>query len=254
MLHAMIRSWSHRLGLPLSTPCVRRMWPRPKDPGCAGCEHNVDVITTIIAILGLILAMLSLGWQAYTWRSSGSRVQVETSVRIFPGLVRNQMMDRLIQAQAGLPPDLASAAQQMIQQHSQIVLPPDLGYPASDDLMAVLPPDSIMVVATIRNTGRLPVTIQRCQWQTSQPGTIESPRMPPGVSFPHRLGEHDQCSSVIDLASIMSLLDAPLRDTSVTGRHAWPLVEIANRREPVCGNRLAIPTRRQPPSDQATAP
>jgi hypothetical protein len=214
----------------------------------------VDVITTIIAILGLILAMLSLGWQAYTWRSSGSRVQVETSFRIFPGLVRNQMMDRLTQAQAGLPPDLANAAQQMIQQHSQIVLPPDLGYLASDDLMAVLPPDSIMVVAIIRNTGRLPVTIQRCQWQTSQPGTIiESPGMPPGVSFPHRLGEHDQCSSVIDLASIMSILDAPLRETSVTGRDVWPLVEVANRREPVRGNRLAIPTRSQPPSDQAAA-
>jgi hypothetical protein len=212
----------------------------------------VHVITTIIAILGLTLALLSLGWQVYTWRGSGSRVQVETSFRIFPGLVRSQMMDQL--AQVRLPPELANVAQQMIQQQSQVVIPPDLGHPASDDLMAVLPPESVMIIAIIRNTGRLPVTIQRCQWQASQPGLIiERPSMPPGVSFPHRLGEHDQCISVIDLAAIMSVLDAPLRDTSVTGREAWPIVEVANRREPTRGNRLTIPTRSQPPSDQAVA-
>jgi hypothetical protein len=215
----------------------------------------VDVITTIIAIVGLILAVLSLGWQAYTWRNSGSRVQVETRFRIFPGLVTKQLMDRLTQSQRGLPPDMANAAQRLIQQNARIALPPDLGYTVSDDLMAALPSESIMVVATIRNTGRLPVTIQRCQWRTSQPGMIiESPGMPPSVPFPHRLGEHDQCISVIDLASIISILDAPLRDESVGGREAWPLVEVANRREPINGNRLAIPARSQPASGQTTAP
>jgi hypothetical protein len=59
-----------------------------------------------------------------------------------------------------------------------------------------------MVVATITNTGRLPVTIQRCQWQTSQPGlTIEAPNTPPGVSFPHRLGENDQCGGDVRATS-----------------------------------------------------
>jgi len=210
----------------------------------------VHVITTIIAILGLILALPSLGWQVYSWRGSGSRVQVETSFRIFPGLVRSQMMDRL--GQIKLPAELANVAQQMIQQQAQVMLPPDLGFSPSDDLMAVLPPDSVMIVAVIRNTGRLPVTIQRCQWQTSQPGIIEVPGMPPSVSFPHRLGEDDQCMSVIELATIMSILDAPLKDVSVTGREAWPIVEVANRRKAVHGNRLAIPARRQPQSDQAS--
>jgi len=76
--------------------------------------------------------------------------------------------------------------------------------------------------------------------------------MPPGASFPHRLGENYRCISVTSLAAIMSM-DAPLRDKSVTGREAWPIVEVANQRKPVRGNSLAIPTRNQPPSEQTAA-
>jgi hypothetical protein len=210
-------------------------------------------MTLALAIIGTVLGILNLLWNVWTWRGSGSRVQVETSFRIFPGLIRSQMMNQLAQTQ--LPPELANVAQQMIQQHSQIPIPPDLSSPVSADLMAVLPPESVMVVATITNTGRLPVTIQRCQWRTSQEGTIETPNLPPGVSFPHRLRENDRCISVISLASIMAVLDAPLRDRSVTGRDAWPIVEVANLRKPVRGNSLAIPIQsNQPPAGQTAAP
>jgi hypothetical protein len=119
---------------------------------------STDWPTTIVAVLGLVLAILSLGWQFYTWHGSGSRVQVEMSFRIFPGLVRSQMMDQL--AQAGLPPELTNVAQQALRQQALIELPPDLGYPVAAELMAVLPPKSIMIVASIRNFARLPVTIQ----------------------------------------------------------------------------------------------
>jgi hypothetical protein len=138
----------------------------------------------------------------------------------------------------------------MIQHHAQIPIPTDLSYPASAEIMAVLPPEAVLIVATITNTGRLPVTIQRCQWQTSQPALIEAPNMPPGASFPHRLGENDRCISVISLATIMAVLDAPLRDKSVTGREAWPVVEVANLKKPIRGNPLTIPTGSQPPSEQ----
>jgi hypothetical protein len=162
------------------------------------------------------------------------------------------MMDSLAQAQ--LPPELANAAQQMIQQHAQIPIPTDLSYPASAELMAAMPPEMVLIVATITNTGRLPVTIQRCQWQTSQPGLIEAPNLPPGVSFPYRLGENDRCISVITLATIMSVLDAPLRDKSLTEREASPMVEVANLRKPVRGNSLTIPTHSQPPAELPTEP
>ena len=209
-------------------------------------------MTLALAIIGTVLGILNLLWNVWTWRGSGSHVQIDTSFRIFPGLTRDQMMNSLAQAQ--LPPELANAAQQMIQFHAQIPIPTDLSYPASAELMKAVPPETVLVFATITNTGRLPVTIQRCQWQTSQPGFIEAPNMPPGVSFPYRLRENDRCISVISLATVMAVLDAPLRDKSVTGRETWPVVEVANLRKPVRGNSLTIPTRSQPPSEQPTAP
>jgi hypothetical protein len=203
-------------------------------------------MTLALAIIGTVLGVLNLLWNVWTWRGSGSRIQVETSFRVFPGLARNQLMNILAQTQSQLPAELASAAQQMIRQHAQIPIPTDLSYPASPQLIAASPSEMVLLVATITNTGRLSVTIQRCQWQTSQPGFIEAPNMPPGASFPHRLGENDRCISVITLASIQAVLDAPLRDKSVIGREAWPIVEVANLRKPVRGNSLTIPTRSQP--------
>ncbi len=155
-------------------------------------------------------------------------------------------MDKL--NQAVLPPDFAHVAPLMTQQLDQLMLPPDLSYsPVAAGLMAVLPRESIMIVATIRNSGRLPVTILRCQWQTAHPWIIESPNNPPGASFPYRLGEHDRCISVIDLATIVSVLDAPHRDMSKTGREVWPIVEVAHKRKPVRGRPLTIPSSDQPP-------
>src|SRR5579875_3012694 len=110
-------------------------------------------MTLAFAIIGTVLGILNLLWNVWTWRSSGSRVQVDTSFRIFPGLTRNEMMDSLARAQ--LPPELAKAAQQMIQYHSQIPIPTDLSYPASAELMAIVPPETVLIVATITNTGRL---------------------------------------------------------------------------------------------------
>jgi hypothetical protein len=51
----------------------------------------------------------------------------------------------------------------------------------------------------------------------------------------------------------MAILDAPLRDKSVTGREAWPMVEVANRKKPIRGNSLTIPTRELPETEKAAA-
>jgi hypothetical protein len=203
-------------------------------------------MTLALGIIGTALGVLNLLWNMWTWRGSGSRIRIETSFRVFPGLARNQLMNLLAQTKSQLPGELATAAQQMIEQHAQIPIPTDLSYPVSEAQIAASPPETVLLVATITNTGRLPVTIQRCQWQTSQPGLNEVPNLQPGVSFPHRLGENDRCISVITLATVQAVLDAPLSDKSVTGREAWPIVEVANLRKPVRGNSLTIPMR-QPP-------
>ena len=39
--------------------------------------YTSDTATTVIAVLGLLFALASLGWQAWTFRLSGSRVRVE---------------------------------------------------------------------------------------------------------------------------------------------------------------------------------
>lgn len=200
-----------------------------------------------LAIIGTVLGVSNLLWSVWTWRGSGSRVRVETSFRVFPGLAKDQLMNLLAQTKLQLPAELANVVQNMLEYHAQLPIPTDLSYPASPELMAAMPAETTLVVATITNTGRLPVTIQRCQWQTSQPGLMEVPNMPPGVSFPHRLEENDRCISVITLASIMAPLDAPLRDKSVTSRKAWPVVEVANRRKPISGNSLTIPLRNEAP-------
>ena len=41
-------------------------------------------LTTVIAVLGLSLAVLSLGWQFFIRRGSGSHVKVGTDFAIFP--------------------------------------------------------------------------------------------------------------------------------------------------------------------------
>jgi hypothetical protein len=209
-------------------------------------------MTLALAIVGTVLGILNLFWNVWTWRGSNSRIRVETAFHVFPGVVFGQMMNQLAQTQ--LPLGAEQAAQQIIQQHSHLTIPAHLGFPASPELMAVVPPETVMVVATITNTGRLPVTVQRCQWQTSQPGLIETPNTSPGVAFPYRLSENDQCISVASLATIMSLLDVPLRNQSLTMREAWPLVSVANRKKPVRGNRLTIPVRSLPAEGQSAGP
>jgi hypothetical protein len=205
-------------------------------------------MTLALAIIGTALGILNLAWTVWTWRVSGSRVEVEASFRMFPGLARDQMMEQLSRAQ--LPPGLAPLAQQMVQYQSQFPIPHDLSYPTSPGLMTALSPEQVLAVATIRNTGRSPVTILGCQWATSQPGFVGTLNTPPGVSFPHRLEGGDQCISVITLATLTAVLDAPLRDKGIVGRLAWPLVSVANLRKPVKGNPLTVPTRSQPPSKQ----
>jgi len=95
-------------------------------------------MTLALAIIGTVLGVLNLLWNVWTWRGSGSRVQVDTSLRIFPGLTRNQMLDSLAQTQ--LPPDQAKAAQQLIQYHAQITIPTNLSFTASAELIAALNP------------------------------------------------------------------------------------------------------------------
>jgi hypothetical protein len=174
-----------------------------------------DWPTTVIAVAGFVLALASLGWQFYTWKGSGSRVRVTARFGIFPAQV--------VPGGAGLPADYVF-------------------YPGPEILAAMRPQGypRVMLVAEIQNRGRLPVTVQSCLWQTGAEA-IGSPNRPPGTAFPHRLGEHDQCISVIDLKSVMGLVDAPNRSPASKGtRQVRPVIQLGNGRT-VRGKPIEIP-------------
>lgn len=172
-------------------------------------------IASAIGIAGFVLALMSLGWQFYTWRASGSRVEVTARFGIFPGQAIPS---------GGLPADFVF-------------------YPGPEILEAMRPQGYplVMLVAEIQNRGRLPVTVLGCLWETGAE-SIGSPNQPPGVAFPHRLAEHDQCISVIDLQSVMSLVDAPNRDLASNGtRQVRPVVRLGNGRT-VRGRAIEAPS------------
>lgn len=65
--------------------------------------HTTDLATTILAGLGVVLALLSIAWQAWSFRRAGSRVSVvvrsglrsPTGAMTVPGAPTDAMLDQL---------------------------------------------------------------------------------------------------------------------------------------------------------------
>lgn len=155
-------------------------------------------MTTVIAVLGLMLAVVSLAWQIITYTWSGSRVRVDTRFGLYlshvlPGVQSDQptfLSDELVSATA----------------HQ--------GYPA------------VLLFAVIQNTGRLPVTVQECLWHAHDQGkqklgfgTIGNPL---GTPLPHRLEPGAQCYAVVDLATAMAVVGAPVKPEAITADPVAP--------------------------------
>ena len=177
-------------------------------------------MTSVIAILGLVLAAASLGWQLYTFLLSGSRVHVKARFGIFGSDV------------------------ELVNEEGEVFhLPPDAILDLSKDFLsrAQRRPSTVdKAIVTIQNRGRLPVTIDNCIWQSETAETIGSPDTAPGISLPHRLGEHDQCISVVDLATVMALVDNGNCAGNEIEGEVWPMVVLGNGRT-VRGNSLCVP-------------
>ncbi len=185
-----------------------------------------------IAIAGLVLSLTALGWQVLVFLRSGSRVRVEIKFGTF-----------LTQNPTGfLLPGIMTAAQTANANSPEqpIYLP--------DPLVTALGPQNLQnlwLIAEISNIGRLAVTVQGCQWHTAKGNTIERRPATPGVSLPHRLDANDQCIAVIDLRTIIAMLDAPFGETRASGREVWPVIRLGNRRT-IKGKRSQIPVTSDP--------
>jgi hypothetical protein len=93
-------------------------------------SHGFQVVTLVIAVLGLALSVAALTWQAVTFVLSGSRAKVELLHGAHDG------MSGVITG-----PPVANALQQAVQQ----------GYVHE------------VIGAAVRNVGRMPVTVERMQ-------------------------------------------------------------------------------------------
>ena len=192
--------------------------PSPAPPIHVTVSSGSGWLALVIAVAGLLTATVSLGWQVISWRLSGSRVRVGTS---YATSVRALW--------AGTPDAFADNVQGKSLDALITLREDDVTRRSFDDL------HGIMVAATIWNTGRIPVTIQRCIWESESGSSMESPLVPPGVRLPHRLEAYDQCASVILLQQLMSEGELGIRQIR-------PVINVANKRRPLRGKPLAIPT------------
>lgn len=81
--------------------------------------------------------------------------------------------------------------------------------------------------APARHRAGMPLACQRSREAAARFGTIGNPL---GTPLPHRLEPGAQCYAVVDLATAMAVVDAPLRDKTL-GRMVWPVVQFGNGRK-----------------------
>jgi hypothetical protein len=158
-------------------------------------------LVTVIAVLGLVLALASLAWQVVMFTRSGTRVHVESRLALLPEI-------------EGAP-----------------VFP-------DDKMLSVLPAAEVremVPTAVIRNTGRLPVSVERCTW------TAEHAFMGASDSPPCRLDAHATCYASLAPENVAWLFHV----AKALPRHGdcwdlWPVVELGNGKI-LTGGRLKIP-------------
>jgi hypothetical protein len=162
-------------------------------------------LVTAIAVLGLVLAVVSLSWQVVIFRWSGSRVRVESRLALLPEV-------------AGAP-----------------VFP-------DDKMLSILPAAEIrrmVPTAVIRNTGRLPVTVERCTWQAEH-AFMDASDSPLGESPPCRLEAHAACYATLAPENVAELFHAARMLHQGDCWDLWPVAELGNGKIRT-GGRLKIP-------------
>jgi hypothetical protein len=146
-----------------------------------------------VAIAGVVLSLASLGWQAFSFTRSGSRVEVES------GLCTRQKDGGTVK----FSPDYMPTVEQLIAFGKR--------------------EDQTQLTAIIRNTGRLAVTVVSCSWR------IKSPMFIGGTTeFPHRLEPHDQFTATVDLFVVIKELRGEGAVPIESFREVWPVVTLAN--------------------------
>lgn len=155
---------------------------------------TLDVVTLIVAILGIVLAGASLAWQAASFMLAGSRVRV----KLRRGALRRGASGGL--ARLAGPLDPSESDYEMMRQQ---------GF--TDDVL----------IAEVRNVGRMAVSVESVSldaedgWGFAHPGDPENP------ALPHRLEAGSRQSWHVAIPPLQKVVD---RDKKA--RKAWMTVEL----------------------------
>jgi len=160
-------------------------------------------LTPTIAVLGLVLALVSLGWQVTTFYWSGSRVRLQTKLAFSIASELIILDDKSVANMAQVKPE---------------------------ELRKLAP------VVVVHNRGRLAVTVQSCTWHsdtvsmTTRGGAL-------GDVPPHRLEAHARFTTGLEPANVTALFRASGPAPTDGWWSIWPSIELGNgktvRGEPV---------------------
>lgn len=162
----------------------------------------MEVVTLVIAVVGVALGVASLAWQVVAHVLSGGRVKAALKVGAHSG-----------SAMVSMPADKATP-ESLKQMTSQ-------GFPQP------------VIAVEARNVGRLPVTVER--WGiTSTQGLQAIPWGDSiGPSLPHRLESGGSATWAVDLRTALALADTSLHvlGTGQSSTRITGMVELADGRK-----------------------
>ena len=152
--------------------------------------------TLVIAIVGLVLSVVSLGWQAATFRFSGPRVRVTLS----------EGLRGPLGAMIASPSVYTEAGRHVVESQ---------GY--TEPLLAI----------GVTNAGRMAVTIDRWTLRFGNKAAFQNPTDPRNPPLPYRLDAHSSATWYADLEPLR-LLQATFSDQSVKAGRIIASVDLGN--------------------------
>jgi hypothetical protein len=164
--------------------------------------HDSDFPTTVLAALGVVLALASLAWQAWSFVASGSRVKV---------YIRNGMSNGL--AAMTVPSEVTPAALNMLQQQ---------GF--TEPIIAV----------QVRNLGRSPTSVTKVgvRYDNGAVFTLTNGR-PGNADVPHRLDGESEKTWFFPANDIGAYAKGMNKMFSTPATSIQGLVDVGSREEPI---------------------
>jgi hypothetical protein len=157
---------------------------------------GLEIVTLVVAILGVVLAVASLVWQAATFVLSGSRV----GLTLRRGLIRRDGTGTVALALGPLEPSADHYAMLREQGFNEEV-----------------------VIVEVRNKGRLAVSVESVRTDTQDGWGFACIADPENPAMPHRLEPGAKETWHEKLAAIQKIVD-----TKGQSQEVWMTVELGN--------------------------